>query len=365
MVRHKPVETPPWRLLSSGLLAVAVVICVPVDLVLLSGYPVGVDAEIPLRAAQRWVSGQLVYDPDAFHVTGGPELPFLYPPAVLPILAPLLELPRPVTLAAWLAATLAAAVLGLRRLGLGWLWVAAMLLWPPFLEAVLAGNVQLLLFLALVFLFYPAQHATSATAVGDPRSIDLAADSRRPHVAGLLAAFIASVKVSQLHAFAHLAPKRPRAAAIGIVTAAAIALLAVAATGPQAWVDWLNQAGRSGDPDWKPVGIPLSTLVGRPFALAVTVITVVGAMAVRGPRAGAWVGLLTVVGSPSVHLFGFVFLVPAILSVPVPVGLVAVILVATGGPAGAWTGVLILGVALLAVTAMERIPGTAAVTTPR
>ncbi|HSL34890.1 MAG TPA: hypothetical protein VK871_14655, partial [Candidatus Limnocylindrales bacterium] len=61
---------------------------------LLIYYPYGVDLEIPLRAAARWTSGGEPYLPESFDVIAGPELPFLYPPVVLPFVAPLLAVPR-------------------------------------------------------------------------------------------------------------------------------------------------------------------------------------------------------------------------------------------------------------------------------
>src|SRR5688572_33406077 len=61
---------------------------------LITYYPYGVDLEIPLRAAARWSSGGEPYLAGAFEVTAGPELPFLYPPFLLPFLTPLLEAPR-------------------------------------------------------------------------------------------------------------------------------------------------------------------------------------------------------------------------------------------------------------------------------
>ncbi len=70
---------------------------------LLAGYPLGVDLEIPLRAAERWLAGEDPYPPGAFDAPNGPDLPFLYPPFLLPIIAPLTFLPRDVVMVAWTA----------------------------------------------------------------------------------------------------------------------------------------------------------------------------------------------------------------------------------------------------------------------
>ena len=68
--------------------------------VVLITHPVMVDLEIPLRAAERWVHGGEPYLASSFTAAEGYGLPFLYPPPVLPFLAPLLALPRVVVAAA-------------------------------------------------------------------------------------------------------------------------------------------------------------------------------------------------------------------------------------------------------------------------
>ena len=68
---------------------------------LLTGYPIGVDLEIPLRAAERWLAGADPYPASAFSAGSGPDLPFLDPPFVLPLIAPLTFLPRTIVFIAW------------------------------------------------------------------------------------------------------------------------------------------------------------------------------------------------------------------------------------------------------------------------
>ena len=78
-----------------------------------------VDIEIPLRAADRWIQGSQPYLASSFAAPVGYDLPFLYPPVVLPFLVPLI------------------------------------LAWPPFAEGILGGNVQVLLVAAFVAVFVP------------------------------------------------------------------------------------------------------------------------------------------------------------------------------------------------------------------
>src|SRR5512134_2584691 len=94
---------------------------------LLIYYPYGVDLEIPLRAAARWTSGGEPYLPESFDVISGPELPFLYPPVVLPFVAPLLAVPRVVLFPVWTAICLAAGAWACRRLALPW-WIVPIVL---------------------------------------------------------------------------------------------------------------------------------------------------------------------------------------------------------------------------------------------
>lgn len=76
------------RLLRFGLLAIAVVTTLRSAVLLLAHHPVAVDLEILLRATERWLLGEPPYLASAFQVGAGPDLPYLYPPALLAVLAP-------------------------------------------------------------------------------------------------------------------------------------------------------------------------------------------------------------------------------------------------------------------------------------
>ncbi len=136
------------------LTALLVVVTASSLIQLLSGYPIGVDLEIPLRAAERWLGGGDPYPASAFDAPNGPDLPFLYPPFVLPIVAPLTLLPRGVVFVAWTVVLVVAAYTSCRGLGFGPLVAGLVMLWPPFAEALLGGNVQILLFAAFAALMY-------------------------------------------------------------------------------------------------------------------------------------------------------------------------------------------------------------------
>ena len=126
---------------------------------------------------------------------------------------------------------------------------------------------------------------------------------------------------------------RPAAAAGGrgdrVVAFALLALVTLPAVGIHTWFDWLSQAGRSGDPSWPYIGAPLSIFFGQPVAIVLTVLSVLAVFVVPPGRASAWIGILSLVGAPSLHMFALLFLLPAMRLVRREIGLVAAILVAT------------------------------------
>jgi hypothetical protein len=305
---------------------------------LITYYPYGVDLEIPLRAASRWVAGGQPYLPEAFNVAAGPDLPFLYPPATLPFIAPLLAVPRILLFPAWTIICVGAGVYACRRLALPWWLVPIVLAWPPFAEGLLGGNIQIILFAAFTAVFWQAGGTPFVPRPRDPR------DTGRPAAAdGLLAAAIGAVKISQAHTWLFMLRRRPAAAAIGAVVVIAVVLLTLPMVGPDLWADWIGQAGRSGDPNWVPVGLPLSTFIGRVPALVVTALTLIAVFRVPVGRAGAWTGLLSIVGAPSIHMFGLLFLIPAMLEIRRDIAVVAALAIATYTDLGLIIGTLLAG----------------------
>ena len=318
---------------SDGLTALLVLILLGVmasaarDLAL--GYPYGVDLEIPLRAAERWLSGGDPYPAAAFEAPNGPGLPFLYPPFVLPVIAPLTALPRAIPMLAWTAILAGAGYVSGRRLGLGPVVAAVALFWPPFLEGIMGGNVQVLLFAAFVALLYR-----------DGRQVDPADSPRPAAIDGFLGAFVGALKVSQVHTWVFLLRRRPAAAVIGLAIFAALAAATLPLVGVNTWLDWLSQARQSGDPTWPPVGAPLSIFVGQPVALAISALSLVAVFLVPNQQAAAWIGILTLVGAPSLHMYGLLFLLPAMLVIRRELALVAAILVATYVSQAIWIAIL-------------------------
>jgi hypothetical protein len=327
----------------SGAVVVLALVLLLVDawalLQLIGGYPLGVDLEIPLRAAERWLSGGDPYPAEAFTAPIGPGLPFLYPPFVLPFVAPLTALSRAILMVVWTAILAGTGYAACRRLGVGRILSGLALLWPPFFEGILGGNVQVLLFAAFVALMYR-----------DGRQLDPARRERPAAVDGILGTFVGALKVSQIHAWVYLLRRRPEAAVIGLGVFAVLAAMTLPLVGLDRWSAWIAQAGRSGDPSWSPIGAPLSIFVGQPVALAIAALSVAGVFVVPIRQAGAWVGILTLLGAPSLHMFGLLFLLPGMLRVRREIGLAAAILVATYDSVAIWLAIFGIGWTLAAST---------------
>ncbi len=334
----------------SALAILAAIVAAVGGVVVLLTHPPMVDLEIPLRAAERWVHGGEPYLASSFSAPEGYDLPFLYPPPVLPFLAPLLALPRGVVVAAWLAATLGAALFVARRLGVPWRAVPIVLCWVPFSEGLVGGNAQVLLVAAFVAVFFDAPAGPWRPTPRDPR------DGVRPAIAdGVLAAITPALKLTQPHAWAALLRRRPMAALLGLGAAAAVALVTLPLVGVGAWQAWITQLERAADPAWALRGSSLVQLLPGLLSPAATALTVALAMLAPTRRLGATAGLLLVLGAPSLRSYGVLFLLPAMLVVRRDVALVAVILVGTGVMAGMWAGILLVTFAFAAPARFEGI----------
>jgi hypothetical protein len=326
---------------------------------LLTEYPPYVDIEIPLRAADRWIHGGASYLASAFAAPSGYDLPFLYPPPMLPLIAPLLALPRPLVWATWSGAGLGAAVFACRRLGVPGRWIPLVLCWPPFAEGILGGNVQVFLFAAFVAVFWDRADTRGAADPSDgghpgrsqPRDPRISA---RPAVIdGLMAGIVPALKASLPHPWLALLRRRPSAALAGLLVLGGVAVASIPLLGVDSWRAWLDQLGRASDPSSPLAGASLAH--GLPAAAQLAIDLGTGLVCFRVPvaRLGAWTGLLTVLGAPSLRIFGVLFALPAFLVVRREIALVCAFLVATYTFKGLWMGVLLLTTALVLA---ERYP---------
>ena len=281
-----------------------------------AAFPLGIDLEIPLRAATHWLSGAPVYPPSAMLVESGPDLPYLYPPFLLPLLSPLTSLPRPPLIDVWLILCLLTAVWTCRRLGIPWIAVPCLLAWPPFAEGLLVGNVQILLFAAFVAVFYEPGE-------GAPEQRDLRSRPGHDLLNGILAALVGALKITQALPTLYLARRRIRAAVLGVAAIGALALVTLPLTGVQIYWDWLAQLQRAADPAWTIGGVAVGHRLGIPDVIPIA-LGIVLALVVRGRDSAAWLGIALIIATPSVHGYTFLFMLPAMLTIrrdlAIPIG---------------------------------------------
>jgi hypothetical protein len=337
----------PNRLLRAALATLAVAVALIELHNLLIGYPWGVDVVIPLRAAERWLSGGQPYLASSFLAGPGYDAPFLYPPFVLPFIALFTTLPEMLVITAWFLVSLGAATFACRRLAIPWPVVPLLLIWPPFAEGLIGGNVQVLIFAAFVAFLWrrprPNEPAFDYEPIEhDPRDFD-----RPAYEDGLLASAVGALKPAQLQSWLYLARRNWRAAALGGAAVAGLALLTLPMVGVQAWVNWFAQLGRANDPTWILAGAGIARSlpwwVGDLLALG----SLAAVLVIPDRHAGAWIGLLTVVGSTGLRVFGLLFALPAMLLVRRETALVAGLLMATYTFEGWWLAMLLITGSLL------------------
>ncbi len=335
----------PWPTLA--LAAAAVCICAIGGVVTLVTHPAMVDLEIPLRAADRWRQGLSPYLASAFSADATAyDLPFLYPPPVLPLLVPLLAVPRALVVVAWLTVLLGATFALLRRLGLPWWATPVAVSWVPFSEGLVGGNVQVVLVAAFAAVFLGPSPGPWRTEPRDPGTTG--ARSRRSLGDGLAAAITPALKISQPHGWVGLLRRQPSAALVGIAAVAAIALVTLPLTGTEPWRAWLEQVGRAADPGWPLRGSSLVQVFPGPIPVILTLLSVGAVLLVPPRRLAAGIGLLLVLGVPSLRNYGVLFLLPAMLEIRREVALVAVIVVGLGVAPAVWAGILLVTTAWLA-----------------
>jgi hypothetical protein len=324
----------PQETLRLGLLAIAVVVSALLTLESFQPGIWGVDMVVPLAAAGRWLGGGDPYPASAFAAGSGYDVPFLYPPLFLPFFGILTASPIAAIVGGNVVAALAGYAMA-RRLGVPPLAIPLLLLWPPFSGAIAGANLQLLLVAAFTWVYWDR----AATGSLRPVARDWSRPGRPGIVDGVLAALIPTVKISQGHAWVGLLRLRPRPALVGLGVMAVTAAATMALTGTEPWFGWLAQTARAADPTWALRGAGLTRdlpgLVTGLFAAA----TMLAALVVPSRRAGAWIGIITVIGAPGLRMYGVLFLLPAMLELRREVALVAGILIATYTMQGLWAGI--------------------------
>lgn len=341
-----PVLGPGTRLTNlvlAGFGAIALVVLIANAIPVVTEFPIAIDLIIPLKAAERWLAGGVVYVPDGFT---NPEVlpPFLYPPFVLPLVAPLTWLPELAVRSAWVVTALGAAVFACRRLAIPWWLVPGVLLWAPMAGGIWGGNVQIFLFAAFVVVFWESPDRFDLRPV--PRDLGLRRDIG-PRLT-FLAAAVASVKVTQAHAWLALAGRAPRAAAVGLIPWASLVVVTLPLVGLGLYGAWIAQVARASNPDWPAMGVSLLAYLPPPVFAALSIGSVFIAWRLRGPDTGAWLGLAMFLVAPNMHNFSGLLLLPAMLRIRREFALIAAILTSTYTSQGWWLGVAVVVGTMLA-----------------
>ena len=332
----------PRRVLIAGLLAILAILVVKALIgTVLIAPRFAVDMEIPLRAAERWQAGGQPYLASAFTSPPGATQPFLYPPYLVPFFALLTAVPRFLVGSVAVGVMLGASIAACRRLGVPWVWLPLVLAWPPFAETIYGANIQTLLFAAFVFLFYRA-----GAAPWRPQVRDVADPTESAPFMGVLATLVGAIKISQPHPWLYVLRRRPRAALVGALVVVLVVAATVPLTGINLWFDWIAQLRLAGDPTWDLGGFASPRFLPPGMGLGVAAACLAAVWFVPRDRAGAWIGVLSVVGSLSLHIFGLLFLVPAMLLIRREAAIVAAICIATYSYEGAWAGILVIAVTL-------------------
>jgi hypothetical protein len=249
------------------------------------------DLHLYLIGGAQFMNHAAVYTTTVIHTAppNAEHLPFLYAPPTLPFFGLLSELPRRPIELAWVAGSVAAVIGSLRAFGLAWRWALLALLWTPIEQGLFVGNVAMPSLLLL----------GAATRVGWPLVLGPLLKPQN----GVVAVWLVRQRAW-------------RSIAAGIVALAAVVLVTLPLTGLGAWHEWLGALGayqesQSYVPDLCGEGLR-RYLPLLPF-LAIAGATLAAALWARDREGLARLGLASVVASPSLHVHGFIFAIPAYL----------------------------------------------------
>jgi len=322
-----------WEPLAALAIA-AIAAALLTDLTQFWGQPLR-DLGIYLKAGEHYAAGAPVYPTGL--VTARPadltDYPFLYPPPALPVFALLAALPRPLVEAGLLAGSIAAAVGGLRLLGLPWRWAVAALAWPPLLQGLYVGNVSV------------AAFALFAAAPWFGAGLVLSA-VLKPYAA------VAGLWLVREGRFRQLLAGAAAVAALGLVTLPLVGLDAW-----RAWIEGLRLYAASQPllPEYL-YGLGLPRYVPSLAFAGLAAGAVAWAWLGRGRGGLARFGVATVVAAPSAFAHGFLVALPAFLGLRAA-WLWLVLGITSVAPGVAWWLAILVAVAASSLPGFRREDG--------
>jgi hypothetical protein len=250
------------------------------------------DLRLYLDAGQAFLAGHSPYTTDVLQTYPADlgDLPFLYAPPTLPFLALLSALPFPLVGAIWLGGSAAAVVLALRAFGLSWAWAAMSLAWFPIEQAIYTGNVAAPSILLL------------ALAPALPSILPIGAILKPQN--GILALWLVRQRYW-------------RRLAWGLAGLVVLVAVTLPFTGIALWHDWIRGllAYQGSEQNFRSLyGVGLAKYLPLPVFIAIAAAATLLALAATGRIGLARLGLASVIASPSLWSHGFMFAIPAFLS---------------------------------------------------
>ncbi len=248
---------------------------------------------------------------------------FLYPPPLIPVMVVASHVSADIVGPLFAVLMAACAVLGFRLLGLSWAWSVLLLAFPPLNKGMESGNVANLTFL----LYVAAFRYGAAVAIGS------------------------LFKVQNVIPAAWLVRERRwRDIAVGVGVLVIAAAVTLPFVGLGAWGDWIAGLGYR---QQSQVNVPIlyglsPALILPPVLFAgVAVALVLVALAFRGRRGLAGLGLASIVASPSLWPHGFVMALPALLALPMSPLVWLALGLGAGGAIGLWLMAALAAAAIL------------------
>jgi hypothetical protein len=288
------------------------------------------DLNVYLGASERWMNGGQAYVTTV--LTNWPSTAradfFLYPPPLLPFFALLSQLPAAPVAATWTAFQLACWYRAFRILGLPPSLSLLLLAFPPVMIGLESGNVAGLTFL----LFVAAVRAGGWLVVDGIFKVQ------------------SGIPVLWL-----LRQRRWRGLLAGIAAVSAIVLVTLPLVGVDAWRAWWAGLGyRASSQAFVDslYGYSYAKDLSAPAYVAACGALTVVALAFRGRRGLAALGLASLFASPALWPHGFVFALPAVLMLESGTAVWLVLGAGAFGP-NMW---LLFGGGWLAVVAARRFP---------
>ena len=285
---HRPPLAPPEVVLVVGIVASWVVY----DIILWQHTIVLYDLDVYIGSAARWLDGGHAYMTAA--VTAWPASArsdfFLYPPPLLPFFGLLSRLPDGAVAVGFTGAMVWCAYKAGRWIGLSRTYSLALLTFPPVMIGFASGNIA-----SLTFLLFVAGAKSGGALIVD----------------GLF-------KVQTgMPALWLIRRRRGRAILVGTLMVFAIILVTLPLVGLDSWREWWSGLGyRAASQADVPALFGYSYAQWLPGAVysAVAAAFLLLALVFRGRRGLSALGLASIFASPSLWPHGFVFALPAVLT---------------------------------------------------